>query len=134
MPLRDAFGALFFFSFGLAIDPSEFGKVVGPALAAIAMSAVLAMVAGATAARINHFDREGAANIAFSVLARGEFALILVTLAIAAGLDERLVPFAGIYVLTLALASPILASNAHRIARLVPERWFPATAEDAVRA
>ncbi len=125
MPLRDAFGALFFFSFGLAIDPDQFGKVLGPAAAAIVTSFVLACVAGAAAARINGYDRQGAANIAFSVLARGEFALILVTLAVAAGLDERLVPFVGIYVLTLAVASPILAANAPRIARGIPERWFP---------
>lgn len=131
MPLRDAFGALFFFSFGLAIDPDAFGTVIGPALVAIVVSVVLAVVAGAAAARINGYDRTGAANIAFSVLARGEFALILVTLAVAAGLDERLVPFVGIYVLTLAVASPILAANATRIARLVPERWFPTTAEAA---
>ena len=131
MPLRDAFGALFFFSFGLAIDPQDFGSVVVPAAAAVTMSLALAMVAGATAARINGLDRVGAANIAFSVLARGEFALILVTLAIAAGLDARLVPFVGIYVLTLATASPILAAYAPRIAEVIPPRWFPTRDERA---
>ena len=129
MPLRDAFGALFFFSFGLAIDPGEFGKVLGPAAAAVVTSFVLACVAGAAAARINGYDRTGAVNIAFSVLARGEFALILVTLAVAAGLDERLVPFVGIYVLTLAVASPILAAPSRHVARVVPERWFPVAEE-----
>jgi CPA2 family monovalent cation:H+ antiporter-2 len=120
LPLRDAFGAIFFCAFGLSIDPGDFGQVWGPAIAAIAMSTVLAFVAGFAAARINQLDRQAAANIACTVLARGEFALILATLAVAAGLDERLVPFVGIYVLALAVASPILAANSTRVARLLP--------------
>jgi CPA2 family monovalent cation:H+ antiporter-2 len=42
---------------------------------------------------------------------RGEFALILATLATAAHLDPRLTPFAGLYVLTMAIIGPILAVN-----------------------
>src|SRR3954463_3906128 len=34
-PLRDAFAALFFFAFGVSIDPGDIGTVVGPAAAAI---------------------------------------------------------------------------------------------------
>ena len=45
-PLRDAFAALFFFAFGLSIDPGDIGGVAGPALAAIGVSLVLAGVAG----------------------------------------------------------------------------------------
>ncbi len=132
LPLRDSFGALFFFAFGLAIDPGAFGSVAGPAIAAVLVSLVLALVAGVTAARINGLGRLAAVNISFTVLARGEFALILVTLATAAGLDERLVPFTGLYVLTLAVASPLLATNSGRLARAVPARWLPApVASDA---
>ena len=86
---------------------------------------ILAMVAGIVAARINGFDRVGAANISFSVLARGEFALILVALAADAGLDPRLAPFVALYVLVLAVASPVLASRSATIARLLPERVCP---------
>jgi len=125
LPLRDAFAAIFFFAFGLAIDPSDIGSVAGPALIAIAVSTVLAIVAGIAAARINDLDRDGAANIAFSVLARGEFALILVSLATAAGLDARLAPFVALYVLVLAVASPILAANAGVLARRIPRRLCP---------
>ena len=45
------------------------------------------------------------------LLARGEFALILVALATEAGLDPRLTPFVALYVLVLAVASPIMASQ-----------------------
>ena len=129
-PLRDAFAALFFFAFGLSIDPSDIGLVTGPALAAIAMSLVLAVVAGVISARINRLDRLAATNIACSVLARGEFALILTALATQAGLDPRLTPFVAVYVLVLAVASPVLASQSARLARLLPPRWFPTPVGD----
>src|SRR3954447_12560690 len=125
-PLRDAFAALFFFAFGVSIDPGDIGTVTGPALAAIAVSLVLAVVAGIISARINGFDRLAATNIACSLVARGEFALILVALATAAGLDPRLTPFVAEYVLVLAIASPVMASQSQHLARLLPARWFPA--------
>jgi CPA2 family monovalent cation:H+ antiporter-2 len=122
LPLRDAFAALFFFAFGLAIQPGDLDEVLVPAAVAIVVSLVLAVVAGVGAARINGLDRLAAANVAFSVLARGEFALILVSLAAAAGLDGRLAPFVAVYVLVLAVASPVLAANSARLARIIPAR------------
>ena len=75
-----------------------------------------------------------AANIAFSVVARGEFALILVALATAAGLDERLTPFVAIYVLVLAVVSPVLASRSTTLSRLIPARLLrPRAAREAAR-
>ncbi len=125
-PLRDAFAALFFFAFGLSIDPGEIGTVIVPALAAIGLTLVLTMTAALVAARINGLDRQAAVNIGFSVAARGEFALILVTLAADADLDERLAPFVAIHVLVLALVSPILAHRSSAFARFIPRRLVPA--------
>jgi CPA2 family monovalent cation:H+ antiporter-2 len=45
---------------------------------------------------------------------RGEFVLILATLAAAANLDDRLTPFAGLYVLIMAVIGPILTVNSER--------------------
>ena len=134
LPLRDAFAAIFFFAFGLAIDPSDIASVAAPAAAAIVVSFVLAVVAGIAAARINGFDAVGAANISFSVLARGEFALILVALAADAGLDQRLAPFVAVYVLVLAVASPILASRSQVLSKRIPARLLrpPAESSDPV--
>lgn len=124
LPLRDAFGALFFFGFGLSIDPGDMRSVIGPAALAVVTSLVLAVLAAVGAARINQLGRVAAANIACSVVARGEFALILVSLAAGAGLDGRLAPFAAVYVLTLAIASPILSTHATTLSRLLPARLF----------
>ena len=125
-PLRDAFAALFFFAFGLSIDPGEISTVLAPAAAAIVLTLVLTMTAAIAAARINHLDRQAALNIAFSVAARGEFALILVTLAADAGLDTRLAPFVAVHVLVLALVSPILAHRSAAFVRFIPARLLPA--------
>ena len=54
-------------------------------------------------------------NVGAMLQNRGEFALILATLAAAAGLDPRLTPFAGLYVLIMAIIGPVLAVNSERI-------------------
>jgi CPA2 family monovalent cation:H+ antiporter-2 len=109
LPLRDAFAAIFFFTFGLTVDPGDVGDVAGPVMAAVALTFGMAVVAGAAVGRINRLGPREAANLATTVLARGEFALILVSLAVGAGLDGRLAPFAAGYVLIVALAGPLLA-------------------------
>jgi CPA2 family monovalent cation:H+ antiporter-2 len=125
-PLRDAFAALFFFAFGLSIDPGDAGDVALAAVIAIVLTMLLALVAGVAAARLNGLGREAAANISTSVMARGEFALILAALATQAGLDPRISPFVAIYVLVLAVVSPILAQRSQHIARYLPSRLVPA--------
>jgi CPA2 family monovalent cation:H+ antiporter-2 len=124
LPLRDAFAAVFFFAFGLTIDPSDAGKVIGPVLIAVALSLVLNTIAGLIAARLSGFGRGPAANIGLTILGRGEFSLILASLALAAGLDARIGPFVGFYVLILALVAPIMASRSQSLSRLLPERLF----------
>ncbi|WP_232838761.1 cation:proton antiporter [Streptomyces geranii] len=108
-PLRDAFGAMFFFAFGLSIDPGDLPVVVWPVLAAVAVTMVMNVLAGVGAARIYGFGPRGASVISTTLLARGEFALILATMAAGAGLDERLSPFIAGYVLVLAVLGPLAA-------------------------
>lgn len=108
-PLRDAFGAIFFFVFGLSIDPGDIASVAGPVAIAVGITIVGNIAAGIAAARMNGFGTLPAANIATTLLARGEFALILGTMAAAAGLDARLGPFIAGYVLVLAIIGPLSA-------------------------
>ncbi|MEU6392736.1 cation:proton antiporter [Streptomyces sp. NPDC046939] len=119
-PLRDAFGAIFFFAFGLSIDPGDLPTVVWPVLAAVAVTLVMNVVAGLAAARVYGFGAGPAANISTTLLARGEFALILATMAAGAGLDERLSPFIAGYVLVLAVLGPLAAGRSAWLARVLP--------------
>jgi len=125
IPMRDAFAAVFFFAFGLEIRPADLVDLAGPVAAAVAVTLVVAVLAGIVAARLNHLDRLAATNVTTTVMARGEFALILVSLAVAADLDERLVPFVGGYVLVLAVLSPLLAAQSEQLSRLIPRRLVP---------
>jgi CPA2 family monovalent cation:H+ antiporter-2 len=120
LPLRDAFAAVFFFSFGLTIDPGQFGGVARPVLLAVVLSLAINVAAGVTVGWLGRHDRLAAANVGLTVLVRGEFSLILASLALAAGLDARLGPFTGLYVLVLAVLGPILASRSYLVAKLFP--------------
>jgi CPA2 family monovalent cation:H+ antiporter-2 len=126
--VRDLFAALFFFAFGLGVDPGSLPSVAGPVVIAVTVTTLGCVVAGILAARIQDLGPTGAANIGLSVLARGEFSLILASLAVAAGLDGRLAPFTAGYVLVLAIAGPLAASRSDVLARRLPLRLFPVPA------
>ncbi|GGT24589.1 MULTISPECIES: cation:proton antiporter [Streptomyces] len=111
-PLRDAFAAIFFFAFGLAIDPGDLASVAVPVAAAALLTLVMNVVAGLCVARVYRYGSEPAAEIATTLVARGEFALILAAMAASAGLDARLAPFIAGYVLVLAVLGPIVAGRA----------------------
>ena len=128
LPLRDLFAAMFFFAFGLSVDPGALGSVAGPVLLAVTVTVVGCVVAGVFAARIQKMGPYAAANIGLTVLARGEFSLILASLAVAAGLDGRISAFTAGYVLVLAIAGPLAASRSHLLAGRMPARLFPAPA------
>ncbi|MFC8101786.1 cation:proton antiporter [Streptomyces sp. NPDC057363] len=134
-PLRDAFAAIFFFAFGLAIDPGDIASVAGPVAAAAALTVVMNVIAGLCVARVYRYGSEQAAEIATTLVARGEFALILAAMAAGAGLDGRLAPFIAGYVLVLAVLGPIVAGQAHVLGgalraagKLLPGAGKPATA------
>jgi monovalent cation:H+ antiporter-2, CPA2 family len=122
LPLRDAFAAVFFFAFGLSIDVGDVASVAGPIAAAVALSLTLNVAAGLAAARLYRLGARPATNVGFTILARGEFSLVLAAIAAGAGLDARLGPFVAGYVLVLATAGPLLASRTTSIARHVPAR------------
>lgn len=118
LPLRDVFAAFFFLNFGLALDPTTFGDVVVPVAVAVVMTLVVNTAGGQLIARLNGLTVAQGLNVSTMLHNRGEFTLILATLAAAAGLDERLTPFAGLYVLSMAIVGPVLAVNSERLGAL----------------
>jgi len=120
LPLRDAFAAVFFFAFGLSINVSDVASVAGPIGGAVVLTVLLNAAAGLAAARLYRLGAEPATNVGLTILARGEFSLVLAAVATGAGLDGRLSPFVAGYVLVLAIAGPLLASRTPWIARRVP--------------
>ncbi|MCW2955346.1 MAG: hypothetical protein JWO69_215 [Thermoleophilia bacterium] len=124
-PMRDVFAAIFFFWFGTTIVPGSLESVAVPVTIAIVISLVFNMIAAIIGSRIYGYGPQAAANAATMLVSRGEFELILASLAVAAGLDDRVAPFAALYVFVLAIMSPLLAANSQHVAKLIPAWAFP---------
>jgi CPA2 family monovalent cation:H+ antiporter-2 len=139
LPLRDIFGAFFFLNFGLALDPSSFGAVLLPVGGAVLMTIVVNAGGGWLIAWLNRLPGRYGLGIGLILQNRGEFALILATLATGAGLDPRLTPFAGLYVLVMSIIGPVLTVNSERITsalfrgrRRTPEPAVDSSVQEAI--
>jgi CPA2 family monovalent cation:H+ antiporter-2 len=133
LPLRDVFGAFFFVNFGLSLNPSSFGGVLWPVGGAVLMTLLVNGGGGWLIAWFNRLPARYGLGIGLILQNRGEFALILATLATGAGLDPRLTPFAGLYVLVMSIIGPVLTVNSERITALLfrgRRRKTPETAVD----
>jgi monovalent cation:H+ antiporter-2, CPA2 family len=124
VPLRDTFAAIFFFWFGLTIAPSDMGAIAPAVVVAVGVTLMFNVIAGVVAARIYGYGRTAASNTALMLVSRGEFELILASLAVAAGLDSRVAPFAALYVLALSILSPLFSARSDVLARWLPSRLF----------
>jgi CPA2 family monovalent cation:H+ antiporter-2 len=115
VPFRDFFGALFFFGFGLTIDPFGLGGAVWPALGAVALTVVGNVVAGVLAGRSAKLSTAASLNTGLTIVSRGEFSIIMANLAKAGDLSPLIQPFAALYVLILAVLGPLLTKESDRI-------------------
>ncbi|MBI2874144.1 MAG: cation:proton antiporter [Firmicutes bacterium] len=118
LPFRDVFGAFFFFSFGLAIDPFALGGVLWLVLGAVALTLGGNIAAGMLAGRAGGLSPRASWNIGLTILSRGEFSIILAKLAKVGGLMPFLQPFAALYVLILAVLGPVMAGESRRLFHL----------------
>jgi CPA2 family monovalent cation:H+ antiporter-2 len=111
IPFRDFFGAFLFFSFGLNIDPLALGVAVAVALAAALMTIAGNFVAGLIAGKISRLPANSSVNIGLTIVSRGEFSIVLASLAQSGGLLAIIQPFTAVYVLALSILGPILTKN-----------------------
>ncbi|PJY99844.1 MULTISPECIES: K(+)/H(+) antiporter subunit KhtU [Bacillus] len=127
VPFRDFFGAMFFFSFGLSIDPFSLGDAVWLALGAVILTILGNFIAGMAAGRRAGLSHKASSNIGLTIVSRGEFSIIVANLGIAGGLSATLKPFAALYVLILAILGPLLTKESKRIYRLLNKvfKWKP---------
>jgi CPA2 family monovalent cation:H+ antiporter-2 len=131
LPFRDLFGALFFFHFGLTIDPLALKGAVGVALGAVLLTLVGNLLAGILAGRTARLSPRASFNIGLTIVSRGEFSIIMANLALAGGLLPVLQPFAALYVLILAILGPLLTKESSRVySALQRLKWQPAKKPD----
>jgi CPA2 family monovalent cation:H+ antiporter-2 len=115
LPFRDFFGAIFFFSFGLTINPLELGGAVWLSIGAVIITLIGNYVAGLLAGRSAGLSPKASSNIGITIVSRGEFSIIMANLGKAGGLMPILQPFAALYVLILAILGPILTKESKHI-------------------
>jgi len=128
VPFRDFFGGIFFFSFGLTIDPYALGGAVWPAFGAVVLTLIGNVIAGLIAGRIAGLSARESLTIGFTIVSRGEFSIIVANLGKAGGLLPLLQPFAALYVLLLAILGPLLTKESERIYDITTglyNKWRP---------
>lgn len=115
LPFRDFFGGIFFFGFGLTIDPTALGGAVWLALAAVLLTLAGNFAAGMLAGRSADLSPKASVNIGLTIVSRGEFSIIMANIALAGSLLPIIQPFAALYVLILAVLGPLLTKETKRI-------------------
>ena len=119
LPFRDFFGAMFFFSFGLTIDPMSLGGAVWLSVGAVLVTLVGNFVAGLLAGRQAGLSAKASTNIGLTIVSRGEFSIIMANLGKSGGLLDILQPFAALYVLILAILGPLLTKESKHVYNLL---------------
>ncbi|TLM83165.1 cation:proton antiporter [Pseudarthrobacter sp. NamE5] len=119
-PLRDLFAAIFFVAFGLNTDPSSIPPVLGWALVLAVVTAATKMATGIWAAKRVGIARPGRFRAGATLIARGEFSIVIAGLAVASGaIPGELAALATAYVLLLAVTGPLAARYAEPLAKAV---------------
>lgn len=109
-PLRDLFAAIFFVAFGLNTDPTSIPPVLGWALVLAALTAATKMATGIWAAKREGIARPGRFRAGATLIARGEFSIVIAGLAVASGaVPSNLAALATAYVLLMAVIGPLAA-------------------------
>ncbi|MFE9989639.1 cation:proton antiporter [Streptomyces sp. NPDC005381] len=130
-PLRDLFAAVFFVFFGLHTDPSSIPPVFLPALALAVVTAATKIATGYWAARRAGVSVKGRWRAGGTLVARGEFSIVIAGLAVTAGIEPSLGPLATAYVLILVILGPLTARYTEPVARLVGGLRKPSPATGA---
>ncbi|MFD8867989.1 cation:proton antiporter [Streptomyces sp. NPDC059590] len=125
-PLRDLFAAVFFVFFGLHTDPASIPPVLLPALALAVVTAGTKIATGYWAAKRAGISVKGRWRAGGTLVARGEFSIVIAGLAVTAGIEPELGPLATAYVLILVILGPLTARYTQPLAMRLTGRRKPA--------
>lgn len=108
-PLRDFFAAIFFVYFGIQTNPADIPGVFLPALALAVVTIATKVITGYVAARRVGIAIPGRWRTGLALTPRGEFSIIIASIAVGAGLNPAILPFAATYMMITIIAGPVLA-------------------------
>ena len=129
-PIRDTFAAVFFFWIGLITDPLLFAGVAGLIAVAVVVTTPTKLVSGFLGGKAYDLDDRRSTRVALGMTTRGEFSLIIATIALAgaeagtfpAALATDINAFAVGYVLVMAILGTTLMQYSEPFERFVVER------------
>ncbi|WP_247729284.1 cation:proton antiporter [Halovivax limisalsi] len=128
-PLRDAFAALFFLWIGLLTDPTTFGPVLGLIAVAVVLTTGSKLVSAYWGGRVYGLSPRRSIRVALGLTTRGEFSLIVASVALTAGANgvvpngvaDEIYALAVGYVLAMSILGTTLMGYSDRIeSALVP--------------
>lgn len=121
-PLRDLFAATFFVFFSFTVDPADLLGALGPAVLLVVATVPGKLLAGWVAAAPLGVSTPGRLRAGATLVARGEFSIIIAALGAGLADGADLAAVAATYVLLTALLGPLLARSASDLAPAVDRR------------
>ena len=106
-PLRDSFSAVFFVSFGLAVDAKDLLQFIPVAGALALIGAASKFGTGYWSSRRVGTSPRAARRAGVALIPRGEFSIVLAGIAIAGGVNSDLGPIVVTYVLLTAIGGSL---------------------------
>ena len=121
-PVRDVFGAVFFFWIGVGTDPTLLVAAAVPLVLAVALTTPAKVVSGYLGGRVYDLSKRRSLRVGVGMVPRGEFSLVIAALA-ASGttpvMREVIPAFAVGYVLVMSGLGTVLMERSEFVERLV---------------
>ncbi|QIB72833.1 cation:proton antiporter [Halogeometricum borinquense] len=121
-PVRDVFGAVFFFWIGVGTDPTLIGAAAVPLALAVVLTTPAKVVSGYLGGRVYDLSKRRSLRVGVGMVPRGEFSLVIAALA-ASGttpiMREVIPAFAVGYVLVMSGIGTVLMERSAAVERLV---------------
>lgn len=114
-PLRDLFAATFFLFFSFQVDPESLADVMAPAVGLAVVTGAGKLVSGRVAARRIGVGTRGGLRAGAALIARGEFSIVIASLATGTIHGADLGALAAAYVLVTAITGPLAAKYIDRL-------------------
>ncbi|WP_458206831.1 cation:proton antiporter [Haladaptatus sp. NG-SE-30] len=121
-PSRDLFAAVFFFSIGLTTKITLLADVAVLLTVSVVVTTVGKLVSGTLSGAFYELDRRRSIRVGLGMVPRGEFSLVLATLAMSVdtgALGELIPAFAVGYVLVMSILGTLLIQHADRLTNAV---------------
>lgn len=117
IPYRELLGAIFFFAFGLKMDYSTFSSVFWMGMGVLIFAILGKMGSGLWIGKGEKLSRRASINIGLMTIPRGEFSIVLATLAFTMSSQSTLPSLAAFLILSTAILGPLLLRLAPKIFR-----------------